>query len=1049
MKFMKILCTALLTGLSLFAAAADLAFDLQISRGAPKDYNPEIKKQTIAIFVIDCSGSMMHHKYVDQETGKDYRGPSGRENPWLRVDLVCRKMLPERFEALPAGTQVFAYLYGVTPKNYRGGWLTEKHQTLDSREKKAAFLQELQQAVYGRVKENGATPYYDAMEQVLRAIQAAGLLNNPRVNLELYDYTDGANATNGFDAGFFYTSHVKSPSYQNDLDRLAKRFNGKWGSFLTRIAQKGFYEKLNVGTKQENPGVKHIPAFKVNFACDKPALKSPKEAASQKVPLYASFPVNQECWDLLQKAQCTVKIQFGNGPVQACPVSLGQASCPVKVAVPAEAMDKKTKVTVSLDCPKGVEGKFSLAAPAPVSFYLPAPAARPSVEQDEVMVQGMPLDVKTPMTVLKGEEVFFTAESTAKIVWEFPDRKIKGASISRTFDKVGTYTFAVFAEGNEAKKVKGAIEVVDIGGIKIRNQGDTYTTPDQWQSFAATVEKGKLVPSSCDWYVVGPIPKIKPGDDEPKESLPVTQLDKQADPLQSRHFFRKPGEYKIVVTAKYDKLPRRPIDAATTWEVSVPAAIAFAKVMEPDGHGFEFAEEVKLAIEVTAGKVDEKSIVWKADGKEIGRGKGPITAPPVRGQGKIKVEYSVEVKDKVSQKTLSRKITYFFGCKHPEPTVEAVGPNGRKDYGIKDTVTFKVLPAGWYKEIVWRFSDGQEMQATNGQDLSRLAPPGGKGDHTMKCKCIKCGAVFSKTMANETQVKAPEPRLALQPAKTSFLRGDKVVLKDVGEGDYFKCRLLKQDPKTGEFAVDRDNLTRNFGIDDISLGEANLLDLSREDLVFKLQALDEKGDPILKNGKPVESAACIIRIRPYWGITAAILGIVVAFFICLICLMKRFLFGNQPCGWRLYYMARNSLVQNNPKEKEKFASWLSGESSATVGDYWTVWTLQKEKKATIPAGDLFSGYVGDDEIVTIDSEGEISYSGGFRRVPNYTLPVDNPSRQRSLIFEQKNKNSKQKCYLYFLLDKTESDTHYEIWFYVLCFCSLTVVAVAVWWLLLS
>jgi len=374
MSVVKVLCTALLTGLSLCAAAASLTFDLQIKRGAPVDHNPEIKKQTIAVFVIDCSGSMMHHKYVDQETGKDYRGPSGSEAAWTRADLVCRKLLPERFEALPAGAQVFAYLYGVTGENYRGGWLTEKHQTLDSREKKAAFLQELQQAIYGRVKENGATPYYDTMEKVLRRIEKSGWLKDPKINLELYDYTDGANATNGFDDGFVYTSHVKSPSYQNDLVRLAKLFDGKWGKFLKQIAQKGFYEQLNIGTKQENPGVKHIPAFKVNFAGDKPALKSPQDAAGQKVPLYASFPVNQECWDLLQKAQCTVVVRFGNDPVvQSCPVSLGKASGSIKVTVPDEAMDKETKVTVSLDCPKGVEGKFTLAAPAPVIFELPAP----------------------------------------------------------------------------------------------------------------------------------------------------------------------------------------------------------------------------------------------------------------------------------------------------------------------------------------------------------------------------------------------------------------------------------------------------------------------------------------------------------------------------------------------------------------------------------------------------------------------------------------------------------------------------------------------------
>lgn len=51
MSVVKVLCTALLTGLSLFASAASLTFDLQIKRGAPVDHNPEIKK---IVFVKFC-----------------------------------------------------------------------------------------------------------------------------------------------------------------------------------------------------------------------------------------------------------------------------------------------------------------------------------------------------------------------------------------------------------------------------------------------------------------------------------------------------------------------------------------------------------------------------------------------------------------------------------------------------------------------------------------------------------------------------------------------------------------------------------------------------------------------------------------------------------------------------------------------------------------------------------------------------------------------------------------------------------------------------------
>ena len=56
MKAAKIIYTSAVVLLSLVMSAADLTFDLKINRGAEVDCNPQVKKQTIAIFVIDCSG---------------------------------------------------------------------------------------------------------------------------------------------------------------------------------------------------------------------------------------------------------------------------------------------------------------------------------------------------------------------------------------------------------------------------------------------------------------------------------------------------------------------------------------------------------------------------------------------------------------------------------------------------------------------------------------------------------------------------------------------------------------------------------------------------------------------------------------------------------------------------------------------------------------------------------------------------------------------------------------------------------------------------------
>lgn len=1019
MKFSKIPVIALLAGMSMLAAAADLTFDLQISRGAPKDYNPEIQKKTVAVFVIDCSGSMKL-PYEDPKTGRSTR--------WTRVGLICEKLLPERFEALPAGAEVLAYLYGVTDKNCWGGrWLTKRHQTLDSREKKAAFLRDLQQSIDKRVSERGATPYYDTMERVLRGIQEAGWLNDPKINLELYDYSDGANATNGFDDDFFYASHAQAPSYHNDLVRLARRFNGKWGSFLKQIAQKGFYEQLNLGTKKENPGVKHIPAFKVNFTCDDSGLKSPGETASQKVPLYASFPVNQECWDLLKKDQCTLGIRFGSGKVQSRRVSLGKAGESFKVPVPADAMAKATKVTVSLDCPKGVSGKFTLAAPAPVSFWLPAPT--PSIEA--VRVQGVAVDGKTVMTVLRGEKVYFTAEGGAKkYIWTFSDQKPLEKGNFRTFDEIGNYSFTVWADGNEKSKKSGDIKVVDIGGLKIRNQGDAMTVPDAWQSFEATVEKDKLPPSKCTWYVVGPILKRKSGDPEPKESLSVVELDSQTNMLRNRHFFKKPGDYKVRITATYDKFPRNPAEAETPWIVSERAEIAFSKSMKGDGHRFEFGSQVELAIDVTAGAVDEKSIVWKADGKEIGRG-AKLTAPAVRGQGQITKVYSVEALDKVLKKPLSLKRTYFYGCNHEEPIVEARRKDGSVTWGVYDEVNFAVSPGNSYKDIVWTFGDDPDhpRKVQNGQIWPHHFVKAGEFTNTMTCKCSKCGTTFTKTLKTKTKYVKPVPALGLEPEKRHFVKSDHAALYDAGSGDYFACRVEKKDPATGKF-TEYKTLPRGFKKEQLSFGSKDFPVSGRfwhwADFELRLVPLDKAGNVIEKDkdGKPVVPSVRAIGVRPYPSSTVIPLICLIALFAIIFYLLSKVLLCNEPRGWELFSDTQHEEPPLERGESQRvvddsISSTALGEGNSE-GKFWSRFKHQ----ASIPLSEFLSGYSGG-AVLKIDPFAELKQHKYYFEKASFakkTLPC-NPGKS-GVVFEieLESGDAVEKIYLELVLDE-ENNYH--------------------------
>lgn len=925
MKVSKFLYAALIAGLSFLASAADLTFDLKINRGAEVDCNPQVKKQTVAIFVIDCSGSMMFNEYVDQETGKKYYGPSGTgKKAWNRAQLVAEKLLPELFETLPAGTQAYAYLYTMQ-------WdpmITEMTAVFSSPEEKAKFLNALKKGIYTRVEKNGATPYYDTMELVLTKIKKTDWLANPNVNLMLFDYTDGLNAT-GYVRGFRYPSNhgKKEPIYKAELEAAKERFNSKWGNFLKRIAQKGFYEQLNVGTKAENPEVKHIPAYKVALTCDQSALKNPQDAPSQRVPLYAAFPVNQESWNLLrQKDQCKVSIKFGNGSFKSYPVSLKNSANQIKVSVPNDALNKPTLVTVSFDCSKGVPGKFTLFPPKPIQFYLPGP--RPTIEQ--LMLQGSVFDGKTVMTVLKGKKVFLSADGSAKnYIWKFSDGKeLKGKSVSRIFDKVGTYKFEVFTEGNLNSRKSGSIEVVAID-LLIVPQGGKFTEPRKDTEFKAAVPAGNLKPSSCIWYVTGPI------DPNAKENPAVTRLVDGSDPLHNRFTFAKPGEYRINVTAKYDRLPLETREAHTPWNVYEPAEIAFSKSMEGEGHVFEFGQTVKLSIDTSTGKIDEKSIVWKENGQVIGRGSRKVDhISKIRSKGQV--VYRVEVKDPVMNKVRILKRIYAFDCSHAEPVHVMLTKDGKQviEIGQGDTVYFRIKSADRYEKIRWSFA-GMEKQAPNGEPVPYVAEKAGKIPVVLNCSCKKCHTPFTKNFDIKIQSNDPKPRLTFTPDESFYKKDEKVTLSDDGTGYYQNCRLMWKLKDDKEFKVYK-TLKRKFKEEIILVSQKTdnknnnelLVPHWRTDFVFKIEALD-------KNGKKVaESAPRTILIRDH--ITAlAILGGVIAFITVIFILLSKILRGNGPRAWKIYYLSNNQKpVQENYLQEYK--NTVASCQSKLLKPYWKI-----------------------------------------------------------------------------------------------------------------
>ena len=1063
MKVSKIFGAVLLAGMSLLTMAADLTFDLKINRGVAKDYNPENKKKNIAVFVIDCSGSMAA-PYDPSGKGQFYYGPDGpgpRKAKWTRVQKLCEELLPEQIMNLPMDeTHVFLY----SSYDGSGPFPARRSVTFKTAQDKVAFLKQLKLAIYTRVAKNGATPYFDTMRMVLCEIKDKWL-DDRNVNLWLFDYTDGENATNGFyPETFIFNAHQKNQSQKNAAaDDFKKSLYNKWLDRIKNDKKRLFYNETNIGTADERKGFNQTPQYQVIFYCQKSDLKNPKDAPKQTVRLSADFGVKPEIWNLLQNQPCTLKIQFDNGQVQSRQVVISASK---KQPITLEVPDGAAKVTVTFDY-SGIKSnrKFKLLPETGmITESIKFPAADPTkVGIEAVTVNDRLYDGKT-VTVRKGK-VHFTAEGTAKnYTWRFFEGKTPvtkksadGESVPYEFKKTGIYSFEVVADGNPKSKRTGTIKVVDIG-LKIKDQGDKNSFTDEWENrLEATVDDGQLEPQSLTWSVIGPYTGKKEEVPPMGEGEPLPN-----HPLKCRYFFRTPGKYLIRVTAKYAELPDETFEAPPkTWIVYEKAAIAFTKDTPADGQGFEFGKEITLGIETTKGKIDPESIVWKKDGQEYD-GRGPkiaYTQSVVQGQKQVPVVFRVEAKDAVLKKPVPPlERTYTFGCSHTKPKVEVVTKDKSKftgRFGLYEEADFMVSPGTGYKDIVWIFGDDPKKEgkkpAAGTQSVHYTAEKAGKGfTHVMTCRCAKCGEIFEVKLTTETISKEAKPVLKLNPEKASYSKGDSFTPSDDGEGDYFQSRLLMKrgngqwvpvDKKHGH-VTDYQNLDKRKAGASINIGEGDQFGVTglnqRADFAFKLQALDKAGKPI------GESAVRTVRVRNHW-IDGGILAIIIAFFIALTCLMKKFLFGNQPCGWTLFYMARKDLVQDNPKDKNRFLDQLKVTANLTVGEYWTVWTLSDTKQATIPIGELMAGSAGSDETLTIDSDGKISYQGGFRAVPNYSLPVDNP-RQVSKIFEPKNKNGKQKQYLYFLLDKNESDTHYEKWFYILCFFSLAVAGAAAYWL---
>ena len=217
--------------------------------------------------------------------------------------LVRDKLLPERFEALPLGTHVLVYLYtqpydSKTRRMWGHNITKQISRTINTVEEKNQFLE----AIKREIQPVGCTPYFDTLALVLEKIENEGWLDDPNVNLALYNYTDGLNETDGkgFNGSRFrYPSDNNldggsnlGPKYYAELDQATKDFNRDFGGKLKAVKEKGFFEELNVGTSSARFKVKQIPEYRVALALgfNKNRLKNPQIAAHQDIPLVVTFP---------------------------------------------------------------------------------------------------------------------------------------------------------------------------------------------------------------------------------------------------------------------------------------------------------------------------------------------------------------------------------------------------------------------------------------------------------------------------------------------------------------------------------------------------------------------------------------------------------------------------------------------------------------------------------------------------------------------------------------------------------------------------------------
>lgn len=1082
MKSAKVIYALAIVLLTLVMSGADLTFDLKIGRGAAEDYNPENKKKNIAVFVIDCSGSM---KGLYSPSGKKedkYYGPVGRrsQKPWTRLQKLCDELLPVQFKALPKGTHVYAYLYSLLD-----GWTPYRlmEKVLDSEETKKQFLHELQTAVRKRTMATdnegygGATPYFDTLALALDTIREENWLDDQNVNLRLFNYTDGKN--NAWPYSYFdgkKRRKLRFLSKENDeksTTAAQDQFNRFYGKDMARIQNEKprlSYFRMNVGTTADRPGFNRTPEYKVDFYREQSVLKNPKDAPNQTIPLSADFGVDLESWKLLQNQRVSLKVQFNDGPVKPYPIVISTSQQIKGVEVPVGA----TRVTVFLDCSKiKTHGKFKLN-PAVTSEKIKFPAADPSKAGIEaVKVQNRLYVKNTVLTIRKGKKVSFTAEGSAqKYIWRFfeghtpifTQKSKDGESISYQFKKTGDYSFEVAAEGagaNEPNRRKtGRIEVVDIGIQILEQKGNTR--PGQTVSFEILREKivknRLLPPSSLEWYVDGPFT----GKD--KEVPLSTQLSGNS------YQFRSAGTYTVRVVAKYDKLPLDSIEAETPWVVSEPAEIKFTKDTPAEGQRLDCGKGIKMRIDTTEGKINLKSIVWKADGKVIGRETEDIVYQHPFVQAPVKVVITVEAKDAVlnEQRTRNRTYTFCCSCSDNPPVLKIRDRKTNKPtWDVGADVDFEVLSAEKFDKITFTFDgDPTPVQAVNGH-VTRKADKGGEFKYKMTCFCKKCKKKFEEEKTLKTHADTPKPVLKVEEKRTRFSNGEIITLKDNGneDGAYAYCRLemekkKKNSPEEFEWvtlAVFPKGKGKPY-----TLGKDEGFEVPPHwpwaDYKLRLVPLDGNQKDISEyQGKKVgPSEELKISVRPPWWVSLCILVGELLVLWAVLYVFSLFLWGQGPRAWKLHYKTFSKAF-DKPTPDNCHPDKVRGADTVYLNPPY--WKRLPPRMAVVPleqlVGESYAQHDGELIINPADADDPFStkYAENFRRPKTGLKALD--TNEPNMIYEVrslsapedwKKVNDEDIKYLALLLDKSGRYWGGTIWFIILLIPAVAAWGLTVWWL---